>query len=166
MKKVSKPIVGILMGSDSDLPVMREVASVLDEFDVAHEMQILSAHRSPDQTHAYAQSAMKRGVKVVIAGAGGAAHLAGVIASTFVLPVIGVPMGTSALGGVDSLYSTVQMPPGVPVACVGINAAKNAGILAVQILSVSDASLTKKLLEYKKYLAAMVIEKNKKNKLK
>lgn len=141
------------MGSDSDMPVMKEAATILDDFGVLYEMRILSAHRAPVATHTYAQSAVKRGIKIIIAGAGGAAHLAGVVASLFPLPVIGVPMKTPALGGVDSLYSIIQMPTGVPVATVGINAAKNAALLAVQILTVSDLALAKKFLVYKRALA-------------
>lgn len=150
------------MGSDSDLPVMKEAAAILTEFGVAYEIVICSAHRAPGATHEYATTAVKRGIKVIIAGAGGAAHLAGVLASLFPMPVIGVPMKTLALGGNDSLYSTVQMPPGVPVATVGIDAAKNAGLLAIQILSVNDTSLARKFVAYKRTLAGSVAEKNKK----
>lgn len=148
-----KPIVGIIMGSSSDLPVMEEAAHILDEFQVPYEMRTLSAHRTPHATHAYAKALMKRGLKVIIAGAGGAAHLAGVIASLTALPVIGVPIKTEALGGLDSLYSTVQMPSGVPVATVGINGAKNAAFLAIEILSLSDERLAKKFSSYKRTLA-------------
>lgn len=156
------PIVSVVMGSDSDVPVVKDAAAVLDEFGIPHELHILSAHRSPRQTHEFSQNAVDRGIKVIIAAAGGAAHLAGVIASEFPLPVIGIPIQTSALGGVDSLYSTVQMPPGVPVATVGINGAKNAGLLALQILAVSDASLQKRLITFKKKQAEAVMEKSKK----
>lgn len=159
---MTKPRVAIVMGSDTDLVVVREAAAVLDEFRVAYEMHILSAHRTPKETHEFAETAIGRGIKVVIAAAGGAAHLPGVIASQFPLPVIGIPIQTPALGGVDSLYSTVQMPSGVPVATVGINAAKNAALLAVQILAVSDAALQKKLVAFKKRQAETVIEKSKK----
>lgn len=152
----------IVMGSDSDLPTVKEAAIVLEEFSVPYEMIVSSAHRSPDDTLKYVQSARKRGIAVIIAAAGGAAHLAGVIASHFSLPVIGIPMATPHLGGVDSLYSTVQMPPGVPVATVGINSAKNAGILAIEILAVSDKILEKKLLLYKENLAKTTREKSKK----
>lgn len=147
MKKSIK--VGIVMGSDSDLEVMTEAAKVLEEFDVSYEITIASAHRSPEITRKYALDAKSRGTKVIIAGAGGAAHLAGVIASLTTLPVIGVPMKSKMLKGFDSLLSTVGMPPGVPVATVGINAAKNAGLLAVQILAISDKNLEKKLIAYK-----------------
>lgn len=147
---MNKPVVAIIMGSDSDLSVVKDAAAVLGEFGIAYEMHILSAHRSPKETHAFAQGALEGDIKVIIAAAGGAAHLAGVIASEFPLPVIGIPMQTPALGGVDSLYSTVQMPSGVPVATVGINAAKNAALLALQILAVSDTALQKKLITFKK----------------
>lgn len=153
-------LVAIIMGSDSDLAVMNDAARVLAEFGVSFEMKILSAHRSPRLVHDYAYSLVKRGVKVVIAGAGGAAHLAGVIASEFPLPVIGVPMQTPALHGVDSLYSIVQMPPGVPVATVGINAARNAALLAVQILSIADKILRVKMQAYKEKLEAEVVSKD------
>lgn len=147
-----KPTIGILMGSDSDLPVMTEAQTILDEFGVVYETKTLSAHRTPEAVRLYATDAIKRGIKIIIAGAGGAAHLAGVVASLTTLPVIGVPIKTNALEGADSLYSTVQMPPGVPVATVAINGAKNAGLLAIQILSLSDASLAEKFSTYKQYL--------------
>ena len=150
------------MGSDSDLPVMKEAGVILEEFGVPHEMLICSAHRAPVATHEYATTAVKRGIKVIIAGAGGAAHLAGVLASLYPLPVIGVPIKTPSLGGNDSLYATVQMPPGVPVATLGIDAAKNAGLLAVQILSVSSGDLRQKFVAYKRKLAESIEEKNKK----
>lgn len=159
---MSKPCVAIVMGSDSDLPVVKNAATILDEFGIPHEFLILSAHRSPRQTHEFARDAVGRGIKVIIAAAGGAAHLAGVIASEFPLPVIGIPIQTPALGGVDSLYSIVQMPHGVPVATVGINGAKNAALLAIQILAVSDAVLQKKLIAFKKKQAVAVMEKSKK----
>jgi len=148
-----KPVVGIIMGSNSDMPIMKEAAHILDEFLVPYEMRTLSAHRTPGATHAYARAATKRGLSVIIAGAGGAAHLAGVIASLTALPVIGVPIKTQSLDGVDALYSTVQMPSGVPVATVGINSAKNAALLTVQILSLSDERLAKKFSAYKRALA-------------
>ena len=141
------------MGSNSDMPIMKEAAHILDEFLVPYEMRTLSAHRTPGATHAYARAATKRGLSVIIAGAGGAAHLAGVIASLTALPVIGVPIKTQSLDGVDALYSTVQMPSGVPVATVGINSAKNAALLTVQILSLSDERLAKKFSAYKRALA-------------
>ncbi|MFA6171352.1 MAG: 5-(carboxyamino)imidazole ribonucleotide mutase [Patescibacteria group bacterium] len=150
-----KPLVGILMGSDSDLGVMQEAAKVLKEFGVGYEITVCSAHRTPDRAHQYAATAHARGLKVIIAGAGGAAHLAGVIAASTVLPVIGVPIH-SKLDGLDSLLSTLQMPSGIPVATVAIDGAKNAGILAVEILATSDDGLTKKLVEYKKKMADAV----------
>lgn len=159
---MNKPVVAIIMGSDSDLSVVKDAAVVLGEFGIAYNMHILSAHRSPKETHAFAQGALERGIKVIIAAAGGAAHLAGVIASEFPLPVIGIPIQTPALGGVDSLYSIVQMPSGVPVATVGINAAKNAALLALQILAVSDTALQKRLITFKKKQAEAVMEKSKK----
>lgn len=159
---MNKYLVSLVMGSDSDLPVVKGAVEVLDQFGVPYELQILSAHRSPRETHEFARNAVERGIKVIIVAAGGAAHLAGVIASEFSLPVIGIPIETPALGGVDSLYSIVQMPPGVPVATVGINAAKNAGLLAIEILAVSNPTILKKLLDFKKDQARTVIEKSKK----
>ena len=152
--------VGIVMGSDSDLPVMQEAAKVLAELGVGYEMQILSAHRVPEDTAPYAREAAGRGLQVIIAGAGLAAHLPGVIAAHTPLPVIGVPLQAGALGGVDALYAIVQMPPGVPVATVGIGAARNAGILAAQILSVADETLRQKLIGFKEKMAAKVRERN------
>lgn len=159
---MKQPFIAIIMGSDSDLPVMKNAVGILEEFKIPYEVHILSAHRSPDETALFAKNAVKRGIKVIIAGAGGAAHLAGVIASFFPLPVVGVPIKTSTLNGIDSLYSTVQMPPGVPVATVGINNAKNAGLLAIQILAVSDKKLQSQLLEYKKKLTKGVLTKSEK----
>ena len=161
MKK--KPVVGIIMGSDSDLTVMIEAVNILKKFNVTHEVKILSAHRCPEKTAKYAKSAKKRGLKVVIAGAGGAAHLAGVIASHTTLPVIGVPI-TSKLDGLDSLLSTVQMPAGIPVATVAIGKAGaiNAGILASQIIGVSNSGMSKKLSLYKTELVKKIDKKNKK----
>src|SRR3989344_5584757 len=144
--------VGIIRGSDSDLGVMSEAAKALDEFGVSYEMTVCSAHRAPNLVHKYVTAARGRGIKVIIAGAGGAAHLAGVVASLTTLPVIGVPTKTKSLDGLDSLLSTAQMPPGVPVATVGINSGKNAGLLAIQILALNDADLEKKLLAYKNKL--------------
>ena len=158
MKQV---LVAIILGSDSDLPVMSNAAKILDEFKVDYKMTVSSAHRSPERTKNYVKECFKNGVKVIIASAGLAAHLAGVCASHFPLPVIGVPIKNGALNGVDALCSTVQMPPGVPVATVGIDNAKNAGLLAVQILATSDKNLEKKLLEYKEMLAKTVEEKAK-----
>lgn len=137
--------VGIVMGSDSDLPVMEKAAAALNELGVGWEMRCLSAHRNPEAVREYAITAVGRGLKVLIAGAGGAAHLPGVLAASTTLPVIGVPILGKALGGADSLYSIVQMPPGVPVATVGIDAGRNAGILAAQILALADASLRPRL---------------------
>ena len=159
---MKKPVVGIIMGSDSDLPVMQEAAKILEEFDVFYEITIVSAHRTPQRMFEYAQNAQKRGLKVIIAGAGGSAHLPGMTASLTCLPVIGVPVLTKSLNGVDSLYSIVQMPPGVPVATVAINGAKNAGLLAIEILAVADKKLAEKLKIYKKNLLLQVEEKNKK----
>lgn len=153
------PLVGIVMGSDSDLPIMKSAAEILESFDVDYEMTVISAHRSPKRAIEYASTATERGLEVIIAGAGGAAHLPGVLAAMTPLPVIGVPIKTKTLDGVDSLYSIVQMPSGIPVATVSINGAKNAGILAVQILSVVDSKLRLKLIEYKKRLAAEVNDK-------
>lgn len=156
MKKI---LVGILLGSDSDLAVMSEAAKVLEEFNIPYKLTVSSAHRSPELTVKNIENFQKIGVKVIIAGAGLAAHLAGVAASHFPLPVIGVPLKGGALNGIDSLYSTVQMPPGIPVATVGIDNAKNAGILAIQILATNDAKLEKKLIEYKKELANVIKKK-------
>ncbi len=162
--KTNKVIVSVVMGSDSDLSVMKEAVDVLEEFKVPHEVLILSAHRTPEETTKFAKNALSRGVRVVIAAAGGAAHLAGVIAAHYPLPVIGVPIKTSTLNGIDSLYSIVQMPPGIPVATVGINAAKNAALLTVQILSINDKKLASAMKNYKTKLAQTVIGKT--NKLK
>ena len=157
-----KPEVAIIMGSDSDMPVMSQAAKVLDENSVSYKLKILSAHRSPDDVAKFAKSARAGGFKVIIAGAGGAAHLAGVIASHTTLPVIGVPMQTDELKGIDSLFSTVQMPSGVPVATVSIGyaGAKNAAILALQILSLNDKSLEKRLEKLKEELVKIIREKN------
>ena len=154
--------VAILMGSDSDLEVMAEAGKVLEEFGVLYYMTVASAHRSPDLVHKHVMNAKARGVKVLIGGAGGAAHLAGVIASLTTLPVIGIPVKAKTLDGLDSLLSTAQMPPGIPVATVGINAAKNAGLLAVQILATSDKNLEKKLIAYKKKMSDEVKAKGEK----
>ena len=151
--------VGIIMGSDSDLPVMREAAAILQEFGVAYEMTIVSAHRTPTRLFEYATSARERGLRVIIAGAGGAAHLPGMAAAITELPVIGVPVKSSTLNGQDSLLSIVQMPAGVPVATVAINGAKNAGILAAQILGIADARLLERVVQYKRELESMVMEK-------
>lgn len=158
----TKPIIGIIMGSDSDLPTMQEAANVCEEFGVAYEVKITSAHRTPHFMAQYAEGAHKRGIKIIIAGAGGAAHLPGMAASHSPLPVIGVPIRSKALEGIDSLLSIVQMPSGIPVATVAIGNAKNAGLLAMEILAVSNKTLLKKILLYKKKLAAESMAKNKK----
>ncbi|MGB2599132.1 MAG: 5-(carboxyamino)imidazole ribonucleotide mutase [Candidatus Omnitrophota bacterium] len=158
-----KPLVSIIMGSDSDMPVMKEASQTLKKFGIAHEVKILSAHRSPDKTADFAKGASKKGIKVIIAGAGGAAHLAGVVAAHTTLPVIGVPM-ESKLKGLDSLLSTVQMPSGVPVATVSLGkaGAVNAAILAAQIIGTSDRSIEKKIEKHKKELVRKIEAKNKK----
>lgn len=160
----SRPLVSIVMGSDSDLEVMREAGKALDDFGIAYEIDITSAHRAPERTSEFARNAAGRGIRVIIAGAGGAAHLAGVIASVSTLPVIGVPIPSSALQGLDALLATVQMPAGIPVATVAIGkaGATNAGILAAQILALSDPQLAKKLAAHKQKLAAGVEEKSRK----
>jgi 5-(carboxyamino)imidazole ribonucleotide mutase len=155
-----KPVVGILMGSDSDWPAMKAAADVLAQFGIAGEARVISAHRTPRDLEDYAASAHQRGLRVIIAGAGGAAHLPGVTAAFTTLPVIGVPIESKSLKGLDSLLSIVQMPPGVPVATVGIGAAKNAGLLAVQILAVGDTTLQKKLASFKVKLAGESRAKN------
>ncbi|HHW66310.1 MAG: 5-(carboxyamino)imidazole ribonucleotide mutase [Epulopiscium sp.] len=154
-----KAQVGIIMGSDSDLPVMKEAARILDEFGISYELTIVSAHRTPDRLFQYAKEARDKGLKVIIAGAGGAAHLPGMVASITTVPVIGVPVKTSTLSGMDSLYSIVQMPPGIPVATVAINGAKNAGILAAQIIGSFMPEIEKKVMDYKVSLKNMVEEK-------
>lgn len=153
-------LVSIVMGSKSDLPVMENTMEMLKEFGISYEVRVLSAHRTPEETHEYALGLKDRGVKVVIAAAGGAAHLAGVIAGTTTLPVIGVPIQTSALGGMDSLLSIVQMPKGIPVATVAIGkaGAANAAILACQMLALSDEVFAEKMVEYKKSMANKIME--------
>ena len=151
--------VGIVMGSDSDMPIMAQAAGMLEELGIDFEMTIISAHREPDIFFNYAKTAEERGVKVIIAGAGKAAHLPGMCAAIFPLPVIGIPMKTSDLGGVDSLYSIVQMPSGIPVATVAINGGKNAGILAAKILAASDADLLEKLKAYSEKMKTEVESK-------
>ena len=155
MKKV-----GIVMGSDSDMPVMSKAAAILDKLGVEYEMKIISAHREPDVFFEYAKSAEEKGFKVIIAGAGMAAHLPGMCAAIFPMPVIGIPMHTTSLGGRDSLYSIVQMPSGIPVATVAINGGANAGILAAKILATSDPELLKKLKDYKEDLKDQVVTKD------
>jgi len=157
----TKPLVGILMGSDSDWPTMKLAAEALAGFDIPSEAKVISAHRTPKDLEDYASRARERGLRVIIAGAGGAAHLPGVTAAFTTLPVIGVPIESKSLNGLDSLLSIVQMPPGVPVATVGIGAAKNAGLLAVQILAVGDARLQQGLVEFKQKLADESRAKNK-----
>lgn len=152
--------VGIVMGSDSDMPVMAKAAQVLDELGISYEMRIISAHREPDVFFEYANMAEEKGFKVIIAGAGKAAHLPGMCAAIFPMPVIGVPMKTSDLGGVDSLYSIVQMPSGIPVATVAIGGGQNAGILAAKILAVSDAALLQRLKDYTHALGESVKKKD------
>ena len=156
-----KPLVGILMGSDSDWPTMKAAADVLTEFGIASEAKVISAHRTPKDLEQYVSNAVGRGLRVIIAGAGGAAHFPGVTAAMTTLPVIGVPIVSKSLNGLDSLLSIVQMPPGVPVATVGIGAAKNAGILAAQILAVGDERLQKALARFKEKLAEESRAKNK-----
>lgn len=158
MSDDSAPAVGIAMGSDSDLPVMEDAADVLDDFEVSYEMRVLSAHRTPGVMKDYAEQAHERGVEVIIAGAGGAAHLPGMIAASTPLPVVGVPVKTSKLNGVDSLLSIVQMPGGVPVGSVAINAADNAALLALQILGTGNPDLRQKMLDYKEDLTEKVAE--------
>ena len=156
----TKPVVGIIMGSDSDWPTMKAAADACAEFGIAHEVQVISAHRTPRDLERYASSAHARGLRVIIAGAGGAAHLPGVAAAFTPLPVIGVPMESKALKGLDSLLSIVQMPSGIPVATVAIGGARNAGLLAVQILAVGNAALQKKFLAFKERLAEESRAKN------
>lgn len=154
--------VGIVMGSDSDMPVMSKAAEILDQFGIDYDMRIISAHREPDVFFEYAKSAKEKGMKVIIAGAGMAAHLPGMCAAIFPLPVIGIPMHTTSLGGKDSLYSIVQMPSGIPVATVAINGGANAGLLAVKMLAISDPSLVDKLEKYSADLKEAVVKKDEK----
>jgi phosphoribosylaminoimidazole carboxylase PurE protein len=159
-----KPVVGIIMGSDSDLGVMQEAVKILKQFEVGYEIGVYSAHRSPHRTLEYVKSARERGLKVIVAGAGSSAHLAGVTAAETTLPVIGVPIDSSPLSGFDSLLSTVQMPPGVPVGTMGVgkSGAANAAFFAIQILALSDEKLARKLTEYKEQLEKSVADKSKK----
>ena len=160
---MNNPSVGIIMGSDSDLKVMKQAAEMLKEFNVAYEMTVVSAHRTPERMFEYASNAAERGIKVIIAGAGGAAHLPGMVASITSLPVIGVPiLSSNSIDGWDSVLSILQMPGGVPVATVALNGAKNAGILAAKILATSDQELHSKIKNYKSSLKASVLEKAKK----
>ncbi len=151
-----QPLVGIIMGSDSDLPVMKAAAEALDELGVAYELTVVSAHRTPERMFDYARAAAQRGLRVIVAGAGGAAHLPGMVAAVTPLPVIGVPVKSSSLSGLDSLLSIVQMPGGVPVATVAINGAKNAGLLAAQIVAAADAPLQQRIVAYKQGLRETV----------
>ena len=158
---MTNPLVGVVMGSDSVWSVMSDAAEALKQFGIEYEVEVLSAHRTPEKMIEWGKAASSRGVKVIIAGAGGAAHLPGMLASVTTLPVIGVPVSLSKLDGMDSLLSIVQMPAGIPVATVSIGGAKNAGILAARILGTNDAALEKKLIEYGQSLASLVAEKNK-----
>ena len=160
MKQTPKPLVGIIMGSDSDWPTMKAAADACAEFGVAHEVRVISAHRTPRDLERYASTAHGRGLQVIIAGAGGAAHLPGVAAAFTTLPVIGVPIESKALKGLDSLLSIVQMPSGIPVATVAIGGARNAGLLAVQILATGNSALQKKLVAFKARLAEESRAKN------
>ncbi|HCA43161.1 MAG TPA: 5-(carboxyamino)imidazole ribonucleotide mutase [Bacteroidetes bacterium] len=160
--KNKKPVVGIIMGSDSDFSVMKQAGEVLEDFGIGYEFMITSAHRTPDLMAKYSKEAHKRGLKVLIAGAGGSAHLPGMAAAFSIVPVIGVPVETKALKGLDSLLSIVQMPYGVPVATVAINNAKNAGLLAVEIMATGDKRILKKLIEFKNKIKKESLEKNKK----
>jgi len=164
---MKKNLVSIVMGSDSDLPVMKQAAEMLDHFGVEYEIDIVSAHRTPDKLNEFAAKAHNRGIKVIVAGAGGAAHLPGMLAAISPLPVIGVPIKSrNSIDGWDSVLSILQMPGGVPVATVALNGAKNAGILAAQILSTKDNSIQKKIIQYKQELREKVIEKSKNLKIK
>jgi len=155
----NKPEVGLVMGSDSDWPTMKEAADILDEFEIPFEKKVVSAHRTPEMMADYGKTARDRGLKIIIAGAGGAAHLPGMLAAYTTLPVIGVPVKTSALGGVDSLYSIVQMPNGVPVATVAIGKAKNAGLLAIRMLSITNGKIAGSLESYHKIMAKESVKK-------
>lgn len=162
MNQNSKPVVGIVMGSDFDLPIMQEAGSVLKEAGVGYEVRVLSAHRAPEETAAYAKAAAQEGIRVLIAGAGGAAHLAGVLAAHTTLPVIGVPLDATSLQGMDSLLATLQMPPGIPVATVSIGkwGARNAGILALQIMGLSDKRIAAYLTQMKVQMREAVLKKD------
>ncbi len=157
---MANPLVGVVMGSDSDWSVMSDAADSLKQFGIEYEVEVLSAHRTPEKMIEWGKAAASRGIKVIIAGAGGAAHLPGMLASVTTLPVIGVPVSLSKLDGMDSLLSIVQMPGGIPVATVSIGGAKNAGILAARILGTNDPALEKKLIDYGQSLASLVAEKN------
>ncbi|MES2315389.1 MAG: 5-(carboxyamino)imidazole ribonucleotide mutase [Patescibacteria group bacterium] len=157
--KKSRIQIGIIMGSDSDLPVMSEAAKILEEFNVKYEMTVVSAHRTPDKLYKYATTAKERGIKIIIAGAGGSAHLPGMTAAMTTVPVIGVPIKTKTMEGMDSLLSIIQMPPGIPVATVAINAGKNAGLLAMQILALSDKSLDGQIVTFREKMNSEVMAK-------
>lgn len=157
---LNKPLVAIIMGSDSDYEVMKETEDILNLFDIEFQTSIISAHRTPEQMFDFAKSAINMGFNIIIAGAGGSAHLPGMIASLTVVPVIGVPIKSKNLKGLDSLYSIVQMPPGIPVATMAINGSKNAGLMAIQILATNDQDLLKKIVEYRKKLEASVLQKS------
>jgi len=161
MKKV-KPQVGIIMGSDSDLSVMSEAAKILEEFGIPYEMKIVSAHRTPDFMSEYAKSAYRRGLKVIIAGAGGSAHLPGMTAANTIIPVIGVPVKSKSLNGLDSLLSIVQMPFGIPVATVAIDGARNAALLAIQILGINNKAVAKEIIVFRDKIKNESLSKNKK----
>jgi len=150
---MSNPLIGVVMGSDSDWPTMKQATEILDQFSVSYEKRVVSAHRTPNDMADYGETARERGLQIIIAGAGGAAHLPGMLASHTTLPVIGVPIQTSALGGVDSLYSIVQMPNGIPVATVAIGKAQNAGLLALRMLSMTDSTIAEKLSAYHAVMA-------------
>jgi 5-(carboxyamino)imidazole ribonucleotide mutase len=156
---MTSPLIGIIMGSDSDLPTMKAAIEICEQFEIPHEIAIVSAHRTPERMFEYAKTAHQRGLKVIIAGAGGAAHLPGMVASVTPLPVIGIPVQTKTLQGVDSLYSIVQMPAGIPVATVAIGNATNAGLLAVQILATGDPTLLAQIQSYRQSLQEMVLAK-------
>ena len=153
LAEAERPVVGILVGSASDLPVMEQATAILERFGIPHELLVISAHRNPDSVDEYSRTAEERGLRVLICGAGMAAHLAGAVAARTILPVIGVPIGTKYVGGADALYSTVQMPRGVPVATVAIDGAVNAAVLAAQVLAATDEDVRKRLREFKESLA-------------
>ena len=160
MTDTRSPLVGIVMGSDSDWPIMKKATDILSSFDIPFEVRVMSAHRTPDMAHTYATTAHTRGLKVLIAGAGVAAHLAGVVAANTPLPVLGVPINSGALRGMDALLATVQMPSGIPVGTLAIDGSKNAALLAVQILATSDSALQKRMLGYKAAMVGQVEAKN------
>lgn len=157
--KNTKPLVGIIMGSDSDLPIMQEAADILEELNIPYELTIVSAHRTPERMYEYAKTATKNGLEVIIAGAGGSAHLPGMTASLTPLPVIGVPIRTKTINGLDSLLSIIQMPPGIPVATVAINGAKNAGLLAAKIIGTKNKTIQERLVTYQRDLEKSVLKK-------